>query len=153
MCPRKRKLGTLEPKAFFDEYAVSYNSDLQKGLALSGETADYFAKRRVQISSKLLDRRGITPRAILDFGCGIGTTLPLLRETFSPERLIGVDTAKEGLEIARKGLSGTRVELRVWDDFSAKEEIDFIYTNGVFHHIPVAERPSVVKRLFTSLRK
>src|SRR5205823_10980749 len=39
---------------------------------------------------------------------------------------------------------GDRAMFQVFDRATAPEPVDLVYTNGVFHHIPVAERPDAV---------
>ena len=66
----------------FDQFATAYEADLNRGLSLSGESQEYFAAERVKWlaarSRPLRERRA----TVLDFGCGLGATTPLLLEHF-----------------------------------------------------------------------
>ncbi|HEY6331896.1 MAG TPA: class I SAM-dependent methyltransferase, partial [Blastocatellia bacterium] len=62
---------------------------------------------------------------------------------------IGVDTSQGSLDVARKTHSG---EFHEVSQYSPAQEIDLIYCNGVFHHIPIGERGGALEYLYKSLR-
>ncbi|HEY6316568.1 MAG TPA: class I SAM-dependent methyltransferase, partial [Acidimicrobiia bacterium] len=61
-------------KSEFDNYASNYDSALNRGLAVSGESKDYFARQRVRWLAARLADLGVQPSRILDYGCGTGDT-------------------------------------------------------------------------------
>ena len=122
----------------FDQFASSYHQALDRGLRLSGESSDYFAHWRVIILKQQLDRAGKRIRSILDFGCGTGTTIPILQEIFSTDTVVGVDISEQSLEIARKNLPGAK--LFNTSALPPGFRVDLVYTNGVFHHMSSQEQ-------------
>lgn len=134
----------------FDGHTDTYVDDLQKGLSLSGEDADYFARKRIQWLHARLRERQASPKAILDFGCGIGLGLPLLANEFTGSHVTGFDTSQQSLQSASQRLK----------DHSAitvtntpeNQRFELIYTNGVIHHIPIIEREAAFASLFRYLK-
>jgi hypothetical protein len=58
--------------------AGSYDHALADGLAISGEGREYFAEGRIEWLADCLRRRGSAPCLVVDYGCGTGSTSPLL---------------------------------------------------------------------------
>lgn len=142
---------TMTPETDFDSCASDYEAELNRGLSVSGEKKDYFARRRVAwCAACLAEERA--PKAVLDYGCGTGTALPFLAERFRPATLVGVDVSRESLAAARDELPAGTAELIALDDHRPSADIDLAYCNGVFHHIPLADRAEAVARVRQSLR-
>lgn len=142
---------TPEP-AEFDGFAADYDAALNKGISLSGEAKDYFIEGRIAWLRRCLDRLGIAvpnPR-VIDFGCGTGAAFSTLRRRLSASEVIGIDVSAAELEIARREnpWAQTYQPENAPPDLSA----DIAYSNGTFHHIPPADRPGVVARLFRQLK-
>lgn len=132
----------------FDAHADGYDAVLNRGLGLTGEGREFYARGRVRWTARCLSRQRFKPQTVLDFGCGTGDTVPLLRECLRPQRVVGVDTSTRSLEIAqtRCRAADCRFVLPV-DLEAASGSFDLVYTNGVFHHIPPDERLPVLQRL------
>jgi SAM-dependent methyltransferase len=135
----------------FDRYATNYHDELNRGLALSGENSDYFARARVALSGFYLERLGARPATVLDFGCGIGSTVPLLLELPGVESVIGTDASTASLDVARGRGLGSRASFQTLDQ-SLEGCVDLAYCNGVFHHIPPSERPAALRYVARGLR-
>src|SRR5271169_5975059 len=56
----------------FDRYAGEYDSALARGISVSGENKDFFAKGRVEWLARCLAQIDDHPRQVLDYGCGTG---------------------------------------------------------------------------------
>lgn len=136
----------------FDQYAAAYEQALSAAIAPSGESREYFAERRVAWLRRCLDQIQQTPRAVLDFGCGDGSTTPLLRQELKAERAVGVDVSAKSLEIARKRHAGQNLRYEAMDDFQEWGQMDLAYCNGVFHHIPPAQRGEALSLVFRALQ-
>jgi SAM-dependent methyltransferase len=138
--------------AAFDEYADRYEDALNRGLALSGESPDYFAEQRVDHTADwLLAVGAAAPERVADFGCGVGGTLPHLRRCFLDARLLGVDVSPESIARARAA-HGDIARFEVVDGQPIGADYDVVYCNGVFHHILPADRGSWVRRILEMLR-
>ena len=140
-----------EAGELFDEYADSYECALSTALAASGESRVYFAQERVRWLKNCLGELQFYPRSVLDFGCGDGSTTPLLQETLRAETAVGIDLSEKSLQTARKkharaGITYTQTEI-----FAEPEKMDLAYCNGVFHHIPPPERPVALRVIHAAL--
>ncbi|AMV34703.1 trans-aconitate 2-methyltransferase [Pirellula sp. SH-Sr6A] len=124
----------------FDSYAAEYEAALAKGVSLSGESSDFFASTRIEITRHTLRRIGFTPTFAMDFGCGIGNSVPYLLETLQCQRVIGVDPSQASLQIAAQKLTDERVQWCVPEDWRWDDRADLAFCNGVFHHIPPDHR-------------
>ena len=139
-------------KSTFDAYAAAYETALSQGLTATGESADYFARGRIQFLRKILARLDHTPARMLDFGCGTGTSIPLLLALPGAKEVTGVDISPESLKIAAEKNPAPRALFATFQSLAPNSSIDLAFCNGVFHHIPPAERPHAMKFIFDSLR-
>jgi SAM-dependent methyltransferase len=136
----------------FDVHANTYDDDLNRALSASGEDKDFFARGRVEWLAGCLERQGQPARAALDYGCGIGDTSVLLRGRLGVESVVGLDVSERSLARAREQHAGTNCQFLTFQDYTPNESVDLVYCNGVFHHIPVAERDAAVDYIYRSLR-
>ncbi|HMO50396.1 MAG TPA: methyltransferase domain-containing protein [Kiritimatiellia bacterium] len=135
----------------FDDYADEYDKALARGISFSGESRTYFALKRVEKTAELLrDADGV--ERVLDFGCGTGDTLPLLAEHLNARFGVGVDISPRSIERARLHVPDERLRYEVMADCPAVAVFDVAYCNGVFHHIPPAERHGAACYVFDRLR-
>lgn len=138
----------------FDAYARDYETALNHGLDLTGESRDFYATGRVAVMREICDRLRHAPRRVCDYGCGTGDTLPLLREAFGPERLIGLDPSTASL-VEAKRRHGAIADWSTPDGYhpvDPNDPVDVVYCNGVFHHIPPAERLAAARQIMRLLR-
>jgi SAM-dependent methyltransferase len=142
----------MKPAAEFDSFACGYEEYLDRALSVSGETSDYFAQGRVAWLARCLRNLGEKPRSVTDYGCGIGGTSVLLRKLLGVESVLGLDISARSLEIARSRYGADGNKFLRFEEYSPRAEIDAVYCNGVFHHIPVAQRSQAVSYAFRSLR-
>jgi SAM-dependent methyltransferase len=136
----------------FDQYAAAYEQALSSAIAPSGESREYFAEGRVAWLKRCLDEIKESPRAVLDFGCGDGATTPLLLQGLKAEWAVGVDVSAKSLEIARRRHATENLRYESMDEFQASGQIDLAYCNGVFHHIPPAQRAGALSLVNRALR-
>jgi len=135
----------------FDEYADNYDAALDRGISLSGEDKNYFARRRIDWLRYCL--RGLTerPQRVMDYGCGSGSATPFLIEILGANFVLGVDTSAKSLVLARRQHGSDRVEFQPLDQYQPSGTMDLVYCNGVFHHIPPHERASAMVCICSSL--
>jgi SAM-dependent methyltransferase len=133
----------------FDAFASDYDAALDRGISLSGESKDFFARGRVEWLRGCVD--GVRPERVLDYGCGTGSTSPLLRDVLGASSVIGVDTSKEEIALARRD-AGNRLSFATIDEFEPNGDVDVAYCNGVFHHVPLDQRAAAIQYVRDSLR-
>jgi SAM-dependent methyltransferase len=136
----------------FDRYAEKYDSALAKGLSVSGESKEYFAEGRVQWLGKCLGRMGHEAGALVDFGCGIGSTTPYLLKLPGAKSVLGLEVSPESLKVAERTHGSTRVRFELSSQYRPAGNLDLAFCNGVFHHIPPAARADAVNYIFETLR-
>jgi SAM-dependent methyltransferase len=141
-----------EPSSPFDSYRLDYDEVLNRGLAVSGEDAGYFARRRIEWLVRCLGALGAQAASVLDYGCGHGTSAPLLRELLGARRVLGVEKSKGLLEVARARYSSAEIGFADRDGYEPDGTFDLAFCNGVFHHVPPADRLAEIRFLFAALR-
>jgi SAM-dependent methyltransferase len=136
----------------FDSVAQNYEDLLQQGLALSGEAGAYFAENRILHLQSQLQRMGLPlPKRILDYGCGTGGSLSFLLALPGVESVIGTDLSDRSLQEARNRHSADRLTLLPLRNLDQIDPVDLIFCNGVFHHIPPADRPKALQQIHARL--
>ncbi|MBK5187430.1 MAG: class I SAM-dependent methyltransferase [Gemmatimonadaceae bacterium] len=125
--------------AEFDAYAENYDEALAMGLSVTGEPKEYYAEERVRWLAKRLASAKWPVRSVMDFGCGTGSGVPFLFDGLGAQLVHGVDVSAASLDTARA------THARDGAIFALIGEpvgplFDLAFCNGVFHHIPVAER-------------
>ncbi len=141
----------LQPHEF-DRYAGDYDKALARGISVSGEDKDFFAKGRVAWLARCLRQHDSRPRRILDYGCGTGSATPFLKQAFEIDSFIGVDVSAQSIEIARRLHGSETARFTVLEEFSPEARLDLVFCNGVFHHIPPDARGTAVELIARSLR-
>jgi SAM-dependent methyltransferase len=136
----------------FDAHAHDYERVLNRGLRVSGEVHTYFARGRIAWLARCVQKLSWDPRIVLDFGCGTGSATPFLVELLGARAVIGVDSSAESLEIARRKNGALPAEYILAGQYRPCGTIDLVFCNGVFHHVPLAERPDVARSIAESLR-
>jgi len=136
----------------FDAHVGRYDEDLQRGLSVSGESRDYFARGRIDHLARCLGALGFGVDSLLDFGCGDGASVPLLRSALGARRAIGTDVSQPSLDLARSRHPGPGVDFVADSALPACDALDLVYSNGTFHHIAPPERIGVLRRIHAWLR-
>jgi SAM-dependent methyltransferase len=138
-------------KSEFDDYARTYDSALNRGLSVSGESKEYFAHERVRWLAARLSDLGVQPSQVLDYGCGTGGTSHELLEQLHARMVVGVDASNESLEVARKVHTDARLQFVSMSDLEPSGQFGVVYCNGVFHHIEPGERLDALGYVHRSL--
>ncbi len=137
--------------AEFDKFADEYQAVHARNLRLSGESPDYFARAKIEeIRRRWNAERRPEPAAILDFGSGIGESLPHLAHAFPGASLTALDVSARSLAIsaARFPDLARRVRYDGRGEFPLEGGgFDLIFTPCVFHHIDAADHPALLARL------
>ncbi len=141
-------------EAEFDRFADEYRALHAANIRLSGESPEFFAEYKVADVADLLACRLVAEPAILDFGAGVGTSVPYFRKYFPRCRLTCLDVSHRSLEVghARFGgqaefvhFSGVRVPFAVGS-------FDLVFFACVLHHIAHDEHPALLAEARRVLR-
>jgi SAM-dependent methyltransferase len=138
--------------AAFDGYAEDYDAALARGVSVSGEDKDFFARGRIAWLANRLREIDERPTTLLDFGCGTGSAAPLFVEQLGVDRVLGVDESTKALDLARSAYGSDRVRFMNVIDYHPSGDVDIAFCNGVFHHIPPGSRPAALAVVRTALR-
>jgi SAM-dependent methyltransferase len=136
----------------FDAYADDYDVALAGGISVSGEKKDYFAQRRIEWLRDCLNRFSAPVTALMDFGCGTGSSSRLFFDILGVEKFVGMDQSPRSLEVARKAYGSERAQFLLFDEYQPCGQFDLVFCNGVFHHIPPAKRVAALVYILGSLR-
>jgi SAM-dependent methyltransferase len=142
----------IDSRESFDKYAAEYDSALSQGLSVSGETKDYFARRRIEWLRDRLQKDMAHADHVMDYGCGTGSSAPLLSEILDAKALVGTDKSVESLQIATHNFGSKTATFLRFDEYQPDGTFDLVYCNGVFHHIALSERAAAINYIFQSLR-
>ena len=129
-------------KVDFDSYTNNYNELLRESTKFFSASEQYFAKYKIDLIRTAIKR---PIGRILEYGCGIGRNIRYLQSAFPEAEIIGTDISKASLEIAESENAGVRFEVE--NSSLNIGTFDLIFVAGVFHHIPVVDRASVVQLL------
>lgn len=145
--PSRRKTGPAKPAGGFDEFADSYQALLDKSIAITGESGDYFAAIKARYAASVLGAE--FAGSLLDFGCGIGLLSRALAKQFPTAQRDGFDLSRQSIAAIDPALA--RSGLFTSDEHDLRAEYDAIIVANVMHHVPVAERRTVVQSLANRL--
>jgi SAM-dependent methyltransferase len=138
--------------AQFNQYARNYDAVLNGALSATGEDKGYFARGRVNWFSQCLRKLEIGPARVLDYGCGTGSTEPLLLQALDCASVIGIDPSEDSVREAQGLHPSQRITFLPLARYKPTADCDAAYCNGVFHHIAPAQRISSLRLVFDSLR-
>lgn len=140
-------------KPLFDQFANIYHDELNDALSATGEDSAYFAETRIRWLAKCLAKLGEKPRHALDYGCGTGSTTPLLSSILGVKEVVGVDVAPAIIATAREKYSNEHVRFSTVAEYAPPGNLDLAYCNGVFHHIPKGERGAALEYIRQSIHR
>ncbi len=122
----------------FDRFADEYEKDHAASIRLSGETPDYFHRYKIEDLARTVAGRGLKPKRILDFGAGVGNSVPFMRAAFPKAAITCLDPSRRSLDIGERRFPG----MADFVDFDGETiphddaSFDLVFTACVFHHIP-----------------
>jgi SAM-dependent methyltransferase len=127
-------------KAEFDKFADEYRAMHKSSVKISGEDPEYFAEYKIaDIASEYSRLRGekSAPLHILDFGAGVGGSVPYVARHFPDCVLKCIDPSERSLEIAKSRFPDAATYLQ-FDGTTipfTDNSFDIAYAMCVFHHI------------------
>ncbi|MBF5003869.1 class I SAM-dependent methyltransferase [Diaphorobacter caeni] len=123
-------------KAEFDLLADNYYQEHKANISITGENPEYFSEYKISDFSEYFKNHTL-PIDILDFGSGIGNSIPHFRKYFSNSKLCCADVSSRSMEISQERFPGNEKYLQIDDSIPAEDNrFDAIFTACVFHHIP-----------------
>jgi len=126
-------------RAEFDKFADEYCALHADNISAFGETPEYFARYKIIDVVHESAKRGYKPHSILDFGSGIGNSLPYFAEIFPHAALVCADISARSLAISQTRfptLAARYVEIPDRALPFPEAHFDTSFSACVFHHIP-----------------
>jgi SAM-dependent methyltransferase len=131
--------GTQMSSPEFDDVAAVYAGQHAKSIAASGESPDFFARYKARDACQAARRAGLTVRSMLDFGCGIGNTLPHFAEFLPAAAITCCDVSARSIELSQARFPHIAARYATICGQSLpfhSAAFDLCFSACVFHHIP-----------------
>lgn len=144
-------------EAEFDRFADEYRALHASGISASGEEPEFFAEYKIKdivLEHKRHDGSADAALTILDFGAGVGNSVPYVRKHFPNSTLHCADISRRSLELAEERYP-TLAQFALFDGTSLPfpdGHFDIAYAMCVFHHIDVSEHVSLLHELRRVIR-
>ncbi len=132
----------------FDKFAENYHESLRKSLAVTRTSDEYQAEYKVRLLKNRL-AQGVSGLNVLDFGCGVGLSLPYLLEQFSGSKIFATDVSEVSLDMVRARFPQVTI---VGSALNKIEKFDLIFMSTVLHHITSSARVEILKKLRANLK-
>jgi ubiquinone/menaquinone biosynthesis C-methylase UbiE len=136
-------------EAEFDKFADEYRSMHAANIRLSGEDPEYFAEYKVVDIAGELARANVVARRALDFGAGVGYSVPFFARHLPAARVTCLDVSRKSLEVgaARHGAAAEFVHFDGRSITYPDGSFDVALASCVFHHIPHDEHVSLLAEI------
>ncbi|MBX9965088.1 MAG: methyltransferase domain-containing protein [Burkholderiales bacterium] len=126
-------------RAEFDRFADEYRAMHAANISASGESPEFFAEYKVKDVADAAARTGTwrCVTRVLDFGAGIGNSVPFWRRYFPDARTTCVDVSGKSLSIGHERMSADASFVQ-FDGQTlpfADGSFDIAFAACVFHHI------------------
>ena len=134
-------------KIDFDNFAENYASMHKKNIKISGEDSSYFSEYKVRDLANYLRGNLSKKIRILDFGSGIGNSIPWFIKYLPNAKITCLDISQKSLDIAKRQYKSNVEFVRF--DFAEKipfekNSFEIIFVSCVFHHIPQSNYKSLL---------
>jgi SAM-dependent methyltransferase len=134
--------GPTRMQAEFDLLADEYRVQHEENVAITGESPEYFSEYKIADLAGLLNRIKVPTAKILDFGSGIGNSLPFFRKYFSESEISCADVSARSIEIAQTRFPGQENYVLIDQGIPLPTASqDVVFSACVFHHIPHEQHP------------
>lgn len=148
-------------EAEFDKFADEYHASHAAGLAASGEGPAYFAEYKIADIAQAWARSGaaatqpaLAPLQLLDFGAGVGNSVPYVGRYFAGAKLTCLDLSERSLQVAESRFPG-QADYVAFDGAhipGPPDRFDIAFAMCVFHHIPHADHVALLRELHRVLK-
>jgi SAM-dependent methyltransferase len=128
-------------KSEFDQFADEYYEQHKANIAITGETPEFFAEYKIAELKRFAASGGVAVNRILDFGSGIGNSIPHFRRHFPAAALWCADISSRSIDLSRSLYPGSEHYLQILQNQIPAETntYDITFSACVFHHIPHEE--------------
>ena len=137
-------------EAEFDKFAAEYRDLHAANIRLSGEDPEYFAEYKIKdIAAELSGASGKLDGRVLDFGAGVGYSVPFFRRHMPAASITCLDVSKRSLAIGA-AKHHADAEFRHFDGLTipfAAGSFDIALASCVFHHIPHTEHVGLLREI------
>lgn len=142
-------------KSEFDAFAEEYQNLHQNNIRITGELPHYFAEY------KIIDTKELTTyyerqeeSSILDFGSGVGNSVPYLKKHFPLCNLTCLDISTKSIDIAKKRFPGYAKYCSFDGNLIPFRENSYniVFTACVFHHIDHSEHAAILSEIYRVLK-
>ena len=116
-------------RELFDDLASEYSAVAKLNVGLVDGKNDYLNKYKVQVTYE------VAPESsnILDYGCGIGLSIPYFRSFFPGAKLTAYDPSEKSLGMVLQRDSSVKIVSK--KENLNRESFDLIFLSCVVHHI------------------
>lgn len=95
--------------------------------------------------------------SLLDIGCGTGSLLITAKLKYSKSRIVGIDPDQTVLDIARKKISKSNIEVELIKAYGEElpfkpSTFDAVVSVLVFHHVPTEIKKQIIKEVYRVLK-
>ena len=139
-------------EAEFDKFADEYHAALKAGIAVSGEGPEYVSEYKIIDIARecgAASNAVAAPGRVLDFGAGIGNSVPYVRKHLPGAELTCLDLSQRSLEVAEKRF-GAQAHYVRFDGANIpfpNDHFDIAYAMCVFHHIDHTDHAALLQEL------
>lgn len=133
----------------FNDYVDDYSRQIERAIPCLGARHSSFLAEKATALLKLATGHfpAVHSLSVLDVGCGIGLMERALAGKF--RRLAGVDVAAEAVEQARHAQIDAEFFHSDGHPLPFEDgEFNIAFACCVFHHVPLADRPGLVREMF-----
>ncbi len=141
-------------KAEFDKFAEEYTRIHKENIELSGESPEFFSEYKIKDVRDMLGTGFTANGMVLDFGAGVGGSLPYFKKYFPDSSICCLDVSEKSLEIASSRFPG-QADFRVFEGLDlpfSENTFDLVFAACVFHHIPPSEHERLLGEWFRVLK-
>jgi SAM-dependent methyltransferase len=133
----------------FDKFADEYHQLLSESISFSGENPSFFYEYKVQAAAAIVRQQGLKVECILDFGAGVGNSVPFFSKYFPNAHLICADVSKRSLDVSVARFPDVAKHVEIVGDTVPLDSgyVDLVFSACVFHHIPHAEHAKWLEEL------
>jgi trans-aconitate 2-methyltransferase len=118
----------------------------------SADQYSKFLKDRTRPSTDLLTHvPNVSPKRVVDIGCGPGNSTAVLAERYPNAKVSGFDTSPDMIRKAKETLPNADFKVADLQTFKPDVPVDVLFSNAVFQWLPNGKRIEIVTRLLDHL--